>query len=331
MGNGWWDRKRRSARGTGRAWLAPGLALIWLVFWLVAPIGIAGANLATAAGVLPPLLLAIPGFLGILWIAVRLVWKRKWKRDPLLLAGVLALTLIVADVQFGFTTSAGPDAIRMMTFNVFYRSKEMPHVAKFIREERLDLVVLQEHKPGSRSPLDSLKQALPDWHFAEAGDVVIMSRWPLAAVKSFPMQSLAGREILSVEVVGPRRFRVVGAHWSSVQIKQGWRGMVKATKTTALDIEVTKRALGEGSALPTILAGDFNATQRHPAFRELRGWENAFDARGMGLGSTFSVAYRLVRIDHIFVNSRFKTCECHVGPDFGSDHLPLLATIDYRD
>ena len=86
------------------------------------------------------------------------------------------------------------------------------------------------------------------------------------------------------------------------------------------------------SSLPknTIVFGDFNATPWNAAFRRLRS-----EAR-LSRGSTTSwlptwparlPALLRVPIDHILVRGDLAVHEAKLGPNFGSDHLPLLAIV----
>ena len=62
------------------------------------------------------------------------------------------------------------------------------------------------------------------------------------------------------------------------------------------------------------------------------GWlDNAFDHAGWGLGSTKRTRLLGARIDHVLVGSGFVVDACRLGRGVGSDHLPLTATLRWRD
>jgi endonuclease/exonuclease/phosphatase (EEP) superfamily protein YafD len=91
--------------------------------------------------------------------------------------------------------------------------------------------------------------------------------------------------------------------------------------------------------------GDFNFTPRHPLYRHLRllGLRDAFGVAGQGRGPTLPVhigpaswvSERLhwvplrpvVRIDFIWYTAPMVAQAAWVGPDGGSDHLPVLARV----
>jgi len=88
-------------------------------------------------------------------------------------------------------------------------------------------------------------------------------------------------------------------------------------------------ALVEASKKPTVVMGDLNAT----------GWDlrvlplkeaGLKDARsGFGILPTWPThnSLMLIPIDHIFVPESWEVAECLRGPDIGSDHFPLKATL----
>jgi hypothetical protein len=84
--------------------------------------------------------------------------------------------------------------------------------------------------------------------------------------------------------------------------------------------------------LPVIVAGDFNTPPDSSLYRQVwNGYANAFSNVGLGFGWTQRVSIRglsfSTRIDHILSGRGLVPRLCQVGPDVGSDHLPLLADI----
>jgi endonuclease/exonuclease/phosphatase (EEP) superfamily protein YafD len=89
-----------------------------------------------------------------------------------------------------------------------------------------------------------------------------------------------------------------------------------------------------------VLAGDLNATEwSHPyglisatlvdAFRQVRqGWGNTYRA------SLWRGRWRLripvARIDYVFHSPELVTFEARLGPDSGSEHLPVVADLGFR-
>jgi endonuclease/exonuclease/phosphatase (EEP) superfamily protein YafD len=83
---------------------------------------------------------------------------------------------------------------------------------------------------------------------------------------------------------------------------------------------------------PIILAGDFNMTADSPIYRQTWArFDNAFSRSGFGFGHTerpFKLNSQFgIRIDHVLFGPDWRACRCWVGPDVGSDHLPLIADL----
>ena len=81
-----------------------------------------------------------------------------------------------------------------------------------------------------------------------------------------------------------------------------------------------------------IVAGDFNMPTDSCIYRrDWAGYRNAFSDAGLGFGYTEWPRVRGfswgVRIDHVLTGSDWRCRSCWVGPDVGSDHLPLLADL----
>jgi vancomycin resistance protein VanJ len=92
-----------------------------------------------------------------------------------------------------------------------------------------------------------------------------------------------------------------------------------------------QRWIRQWSQLP-ILAGDFNMPTASAIYR--RYWaeyRNAFSNAGLGFGYTEWPRIRGIswgiRIDHVLTGSEWRCRSCWVGPDVGSDHLPLIVDL----
>ena len=88
-----------------------------------------------------------------------------------------------------------------------------------------------------------------------------------------------------------------------------------------------------GNAIP--VAGDFNLTVDSAIYRDCWSeYQNAFSLTEFGLGHTkrtkINVFRYTSRIDHILSTEHFRPTRCWTGPDYGSDHLPLVADFDLK-
>ena len=125
--------------------------------------------------------------------------------------------------------------------------------------------------------------------------------------------------ILNVHLETPRDGLepMVSGKWDVGAIKHNYRIREHEASLVAAEAEYN-----------SIIAGDFNMPVESPLYRRFfADLSNAFDQSGNGFGWTKRTKWHGVRIDHILSPSAFIPLDCFVGPDFGSDHLPIVATL----
>lgn len=121
-------------------------------------------------------------------------------------------------------------------------------------------------------------------------------------------------------LVDGRRVRIVGVHPAppySVQLQARRDAMVRAQSRRA-------------PAMPTIVAGDFNAT---PWSRALLDPRAANLSRATGLAPTWPTHWKVVPgipIDHVLASGHWRRGASQIGPALGSDHLPVRAVLHWN-
>lgn len=103
---------------------------------------------------------------------------------------------------------------------------------------------------------------------------------------------------------------------------------------SVVDHAQRNRSLGELtsrlSEVPTVIVGDFNATPWSSAFAAPQ--RNGF-VRASGLSPTWPAAWAGLMglpIDQVIVSRHWAVSDHAVGPDIGSDHLPVIVTLTRR-
>lgn len=125
---------------------------------------------------------------------------------------------------------------------------------------------------------------------------------------------------------GQASLQLVAVHTAAPRYRSGlahWRGSLAAMA----DFERTVQG-------PTVLAGDFNATRWHPAFRQLLddGFSDSHERVGKGLTTSWPADGRLgpigpfARLDHALVHDVGVVSVQNMGAA-GSDHRPFLVTL----
>ena len=94
--------------------------------------------------------------------------------------------------------------------------------------------------------------------------------------------------------------------------------------------ERVKKAMNE-SPYPVIVCGDFNDVPNSYAYNTIgKGMKNAFEQKGTGIGRTFYGISPTLRIDHIFVDTRFDVEQYLRIKKKLSDHFPIIADLYYK-
>jgi vancomycin resistance protein VanJ len=224
-------------------------------------------------------------------------------------------------------------SIRVLTCNLKGHCRDNAALNKLIADSDPDIVALQG--------CSDVRIAWPaGWHVYQERELLVASRYPIGEVRDFPranvyccVVSLPQREIAfcSLHFPSPR--------WGLSESLDrrtllSPRGSPRIEEESEDRRRQSKIALEMASEIhkPLILAGDFNTPADSTIYRDTWGrFSNAFSRSGFGFGhtelpSTFGWPFG-VRIDHILGDPHWRPCRCWVGPDVGSDHLPLIADL----
>jgi endonuclease/exonuclease/phosphatase (EEP) superfamily protein YafD len=150
--------------------------------------------------------------------------------------------------------------------------------------------------------------------------VVVWSKWPMTSTE---FGSLNLYQSVTATVALPEGdATVIAVHTSSPTDEEGINAWHRG-----LDTLSEYRIEG-----PTIMAGDFNATEDHAPFRRLldQGWTDTHDNKGCGLDQTWptdTLPFPVMRLDHVLVSDDFDVLSTEVTTITGSDHLSVVSKI----
>lgn len=298
-----------------------------------------------------PMLVAVP-------MAI-LCWRR-W------VIAAIAVPLIVTLLWIGpyylpkVTGSPTGTTLHIVTFNMYQKNPRISDAQAWLHDQNADIVLLQEipnaYTGYTVTEVPGLKDVYPYqlnqlWNIRYWGNMVL-SRYPILSSENVELisndetqESIEQRVTLDVkgqtiaiynvhlsEPVGPeQRFEVPfggDAARSLLHYDDAKRNRQIFALLARLDTE----------KLPYIVAGDFNTSSQGITY-EILGAKLAdtYLEAGFGFGGTWPAAGEagwpnyvppLMRIDYVWHSPAFHAIEAHDGPKLGSDHLPLLATLD---
>lgn len=330
--------------------LALANALTLLALWLfISRVGEA-TWLSGALCYIPQHLFALPTLI-LLGLAIG---ARKWKlaaAHTLILASFahLFLGFNVPVASAASTWRRAPSrasGVRVMTYNILGASRGIAAVANTIRVQRPDIVFLQEsivisHVLDARDPVPLLLELLPGYTLARAGDVSILSRFPILATASHPLPSPSRRAVVEAVIqVHGRPTRALCVHPYTITLRdEKFSFPDRVRRSLGIRNEqfgVIFQALSHPPSTwkplwrsaPVIMAGDFNTPPRGRIYNALSSrlvdsWRSA----GWGTGDTFRADLPLVRIDYVWHSRHFEAQSAQVIPSPSSDHAALLVEL----
>ena len=229
-----------------------------------------------------------------------------------------------AQATAGMAPAVG--ALTVVEANLLWSNDDPGRLIAWIGERHPDILVLTELSPRFAT---ALNDALPDYlyHLVDNPEsrraTAIYSRWPITTWRLIPLlgdraPSWAPKAIVASVMTDRGTVRVAALHPTNPLRPHAWWRHNQ-------ELDLLARAL-TGLAGPTVVAGDFNATPWSPALRRF--------AQRLGL-SGYNVAATWpdllgpfgLALDHILVSPDLTVDAIGAGPEIGSDHRPLIATI----
>ena len=274
-----------------------------------------------------------------------------WKRRRML-RHLAAAALIVVGPVMGFClpwasgTVAGRPTIRVLTCNLKGNCHDNKALNELIRTVSPDVVALQGC--GGEARVD-----WPEgWQVCRQGELLVASAYPV------PEWGFSNRR--HPRPHGPRPNSLCCAvetpagevFFSSLHLRSPHSGIddvldrktlvrpsaaagnCKRPSTTAGRSRREAALWHEEIGPCQIIAGDFNLPPDSSIYgQHWSGYANAFSCAGWGFGYTEWPKMRKIRfgirIDHILTSGGWRPQSCWVGPDVGSDHLPLIAELQW--
>jgi vancomycin resistance protein VanJ len=349
-------RSRRASRATGvsdlppeprartrrHRWSAlarpsPRSAWILLVYWMVVLLeGAAWAAMRLGDAMVIPTLLAY----GARWIwllpVVALAPLALWRRSlglPLALALAVWLLGIMQFQLPHFAVAPACCRVTIVTLNGNQAARP-ESFREVVDAAQADIVAMQEWEQTSTA------NALPGWTVDCDGELCLGSRRPMSklAVLGVPTPNGSRAMVMTAEITtdaGPVAFFSI--HLDTVRrgiepmLHAGFGATDELRENLVFRDRESRAAaswiLAHG-AHPAIVAGDFNMPTDSAIYRRnWSSWSDAFEWAGTGLGHTKFTSLWGIRIDHVLFDANWQAVRAQVGPDVGSDHRPLIVTL----
>lgn len=217
---------------------------------------------------------------------------------------------------------------RFVTFNVFYRNRNLAGIADYLQHVDADAVALQELEPPQARQLEAL--LLPSYPHVSAPaqnpyGAIIFSRWPIAYGET--IQLVPGGARIAKTTIDWRGHPVTliaaHLHWP-----------IGSRNSHLRNAELQQLALlAKTIQGPLLIGGDFNVTPWSQNFREAIDESGLQDcSQGQGLIATWPTFFALasIQIDHCLASGDWRVISVRTGPSLGSDHYPVINDFELR-
>ena len=261
---------------------------------------------------------------------------------PLAIAGLVVLFPIMG-FRLGLGGSGGDEKgdVRVMTFNVASGRMLSRAMWEIIGSTGVDIAAFQEC--GGQDYQGLLE--VEGWNHHRSGSACLSTRFPIDTIVKMEREILEDGGGVGIVVRYTLRtpngpLDVTNLHLETPReglepITSGElsSGVSKLRATTVVRTTESRRAreLVDAGGNPFIVTGDFNMPVESNIYE--RYWSdlnNAFNAVGRGIGATRYNGWIRARIDHVLFSDGLAAVRSYVGPDFGSDHRPLIADLNWR-
>lgn len=255
-----------------------------------------------------------------------------WKRAAAaaLLAGVHAVQIWPLYVPAEATPPAA-GRLRILSLNLNSQNHREAEVLEFVRHSAPDVAVFLEVNDRWGRALQSLAS---DWPYylgrPQSGNfgIALYSKLPIGNPRS---EFLAAHvPILLATVTAPdssgeRPVTIVGIHPIPPMLS-----LRSAPRERQFDVlaELVNKEHGA-----RVVVGDFNATSWSPIFADFVTATGLCDSRrGWGVQPSWPASLPLplrIPIDHCLISPELQIAGRRIGPDVGSDHLPVLVELAF--
>jgi endonuclease/exonuclease/phosphatase family metal-dependent hydrolase len=260
------------------------------------------------------------------WAALGLCLARR--RGPAATAALAAAALGLAVRSRGIPrpqpTASGP-VLRVLTVNLFHGRGDAETVVALACQVEADVLFLQELTADvvTRLKQAGLADLMPHTRLElrrGSGGSGIYSRFPLGEGRAVaPVRAAQPTALL--ELPSGDEVELICVHLSAPALRRD--GAVRWRAELAV--------LPPPGRLPMVVAGDFNATIDHAAFRDVLrlGYADAARQAGKALTPTWGPWEKgaMLTLDHVLVDRSCAVLACSVHAIPGSDHRAVYAVI----
>ena len=257
------------------------------------------------------------------------LWRRKHKLTVFLVVLTCLNYSVVLPFYFGKSAApSGGTVTRVMLMNLNASNGNTKQVLAAIDLAKPDLLLLEEVTPKWIHELSRLDSVYP-YRIADARDdcfgIMLLSKIPLSHTNTVEIGATGVPSILATVHLPQGEISFIGTHPVPPV-------SVEYARRRDRQLDALARCVQEQSR-PVLLVGDLNASPWSAHFRKLLKKTDVKNSmKGFGFQPSWPVKYRFLRIpiDQLLCSSRIAVQHRGIGPDVGSDHLPVIVDFSLR-
>ncbi len=291
--------------------------------------------------------------LQVAWLALALllvavILRSRMKRTDRVLAGLLAITVLI-EVWFIFPfTPLAPRTVRdalapapertlrVVAANVLMKNRDAAALLAILRERDPDIILLSEPDTWwieQCRPLEASHRFTVLQPQANTYGMALYSRFELIAPEVlFRVEPDVPSIRAGVRLPGGALVELHAVHPRPPGIDPPGADERQSSAPRDAELILVAREIGE-RGVPALVIGDFNDVAWSHTTRLFQRVGSLLDPRaGRGLFNTYHARYPLLRypLDHVFHTRHFNLAGLERLPKFGSDHFPMFAALVFQ-
>ncbi|MCM2388955.1 endonuclease/exonuclease/phosphatase family protein [Streptomyces albipurpureus] len=287
-----------------------------------------------AATPIPQLLAFLPWLLIPAGAALLLMLLARWRTGMVWAVIVLGVTgWFVRPYDSGLAEDPGGRAIAqfdVLTSNVEFGNATQGLIAT-IQREQPDLVFVQECAAQCSDALESeISPAEYPYRHVIEGSMAIGS----AILSKYPLQRAPG---IQSTMAMPGAVAVISGVRVNIQLAHPLPPIPSGVDDWRRELELMREYAVEAKGQPTLVAGDFNASQDHAAFRRIMADGDLQNSSALG-GASRTPSWPTAvgrplgtQIDHVLVSEEFSVRKARFLELGNTDHRSLLVRLDLHE
>ena len=225
-------------------------------------------------------------------------------------------------------------SLTVTTFNVLWENTNYSAISEAIGQNAPDLIGMEELHPNNFDGIEAVLAAEYPYHApkpaASSGGVGLFSRYPIESAEPFPLppRDLTLHAIINVQ---ERRIHVFVVHLSPNNFfgypADQWIPLAEERYASRASETAQLKSMIEQMTEPVIMLCDCNLSDTSQAYTTLA---DSYSEIGWGFGHTWmQPPYNIPvqRMDYVWHNDAFIANSIQIGPQGGSDHLPVTAKL----